>query len=656
MKANASGFTLVGGACLLAMLAVHGCSGADENPGTNVGENDAGGGSGGAPQDSGFIDANIDPDPKCLDPEDSDGDTIADDLEGDGDTDGDGTPDKLDLDSDDDGLLDEEEAVNPNLPAGKGGQRTDPCSPVANSDDDEDGPDFQDNDSDGDGVPDDDEITGCNADCRVAGDCDEDEVIDLVESAAGSNPCDASSVPTDASLYFIVPWNGGPKTQRFSFSTGIKDADIYFMIDTTASMQAAIDNVKASLDTKIIPTILNGNPNASPAIPAIPGAFVGAGSFRDVPWPPYGQSNAGGNTPDETFQNRFCIGGDAANNCAGGSYVEGSISAPVDNAGSFVAPDNVRTVLNSLTAAGGGDGPEAATQAMYMAVDSSPFAFTGGPISQNNGVWSPAAANCDPGLLGRVCFRPGKLPIFVLISDAQFHNGATVANDYDTQVAGGTKKYADVVSAMNGIGAKIVGVPVQTGGGGSAAGTRTDMIDLAQKTGSLYFDPSFGGREEPLVNDPTANGSVADEVVRLIGLLAGQGLNNVTTNTTSYDCPGNVDCDGNGTPDPEFHNVIDDETDQPFDATRLILSVSPVPSTASPLPYSTIDATTFYGVRGDKTVEFEVTAENEILKPKVLTVLRALLRVQTPGGQALGGTEGIKVIYLVVPRYVSRVN
>ena len=47
-------------------------------------------------------------------------------------------------------------------------------------------------------------------------------------------------------------------------------------------VQAAIDNVKASLDTKIIPTILNGNPSASPAIPAIPGAFVGAGSFRDV--------------------------------------------------------------------------------------------------------------------------------------------------------------------------------------------------------------------------------------------------------------------------------------------------------------------------------------------------------------------------------------
>ncbi|MEZ4229323.1 MAG: hypothetical protein R3B89_09170 [Polyangiaceae bacterium] len=643
MKANAGSYSLLGGACILALLVAHGCSGADANPGTNIGKNDAGGGRDGSPSDSGFIDANIDPDPKCLDPEDSDGDTIADDIEGEGDTDGDGTPDKLDLDSDDDGIPDEEEAVNPDLPAGKGGQRTDPCSPVANSDDDEDGYDFQDNDSDGDGVPDDDEVTGCATNCRVHGDCDEDDVIDLVESAAGSDPCDASSLPTDASLYFIVPYNGGPKTQRFSFSTGIKDADIYFMVDTTKSMQPAIDNVKASLDTKIIPTILNGNAAAKPPIPAIPGAYVGAGAFEDVPWNPYG------NTGDQPFQNRFCIGG-TGTTCDGGSFVDGSISAPVDNAGSFVAPDNVRSVIDSLSADGGLDGPEAATQALFMAVDSSPIAFTGG------GVWSPTAANCDPGLLGRVCFRPGKLPIFVLISDAQFHNGPVATNDYDSQIAGGAKSYAEVVSAMNAIGAKIVGVPVQTGGGGSAAGTRTDMVDLAQKTGSLYFDPSFGGREEPLVNDPTPNGSVADEVVRLIGLLAGQGLNNVTTRTNSYDCPGNVDCDGNGTPDPEFHNVIDKDTSQPFDATKLIESVTPVASMDSPLPYSTIDATTFYGVRGDKTVEFEVTAENQAIKPEVLTVLRAILRVQTPGGQALGGPDGIKVIYLVVPRYVQRVN
>lgn len=644
MKMTLRSSSILGSAVLLAAAWAHGCSGADADPGSGVNQVDGGGGTGN-PLDSGFIDSDIEPDPVCLDPTDSDGDSIADDIEGEGDTDGDGTPDKLDLDSDGDGISDQDEATNPLLPKNSGGVRTDPCSPVANSDGNDDGPDFQDRDSDGDGILDEDEQTGCANDCRVKADCDDDGVVDIVESAAGSDVCDASSVPTDASLYFIVPYKAGEQAQRFSFSTGIKDADIYFMIDTTESMQAAINNVKASLDTKIIPTLLNGKPSVTPPIPAIPGAFIGVGDFKDVPWPPYGYS------ADTTYRNRFCVGGDQIS-CSGGAWIDGSLSAPIDNGGTFSAPDNVRTILNSLVAGGGGDGPEAATQALFMALTSAPFVFTGGPTEGGaSGTWRPHDANCDPGLLGRICFRPGKLPIFVLITDAALHNGPTAAYNYSAAQVGGTKTYAEVVAAMNSVGAKVVGVPVETAGGGSAAAARVDLIDLAKQTGSLYYEPSFGGREEPLVNEPTATGGVADEVVRLIGLLAGQGLNNVTTRTASYDCPGNVDCDGNGTTDPEFHNLTDPKTSQPFDATQLILSVSPVPSTASPLPYSTIDSTTFYGVRGDKTVEFEVKAQNDVLQPEALTVLRALLRVQTPGGQALGGTDGIKVIYLVVPRY-----
>ncbi|MBX3182410.1 MAG: hypothetical protein KIT72_08825 [Polyangiaceae bacterium] len=648
--------SIIGGGFTLACALAVACSGADDTPQSNIGTGGAAGsggtagtgGDGGSLFDAAFPDVIEPNDPKCTDETDSDGDGIADMIEGDGDTDGDGIPDKLDLDSDNDGIPDAEEAANPSLrPGAKGRIRTGPCSPVANSDDDLDGPDFQDLDSDNDGVPDEDEVKGCAVDCRVNADCDSDTIVDIVEMAAGSDPCDASSQPTNASLYFIVPYGEGPKTQRFPFSTGIKDADVYFMIDTTRSMQPAIDNVKSSLDTTIIPTILNGSTTAVPPIPAIPGAYLGIGSFKDVPWLPYGNSG------DQPYTNRFCVGGSLDDGCAAGSWVDGNLTEPINTGGVFTAPTNVRTILDDLTASGGEDAPEALTQALFMAVNSSPFAFTGGPPAQNGGIWSPHAANCEPGLLGRACLRPGKLPIFVVITDAPSHNGPTATYNYDPSQAGGSKSYAEVVAAMNAVGAKIVGVPVQTAGGGSAAPARTELVDLAQKTGSLYYDPTFGGRELPLVNDPTANGRVAEEVVRLIGLLAGQGLNNVTTRTTSYDCPGNTDCDGDGIPDPEYHNRIDTETGLPFDATRLIQSVTPVPSTQTPLPYATLDATTFYSVRGDQTVEFEVTARNDTLKPGALTVLRALLRVQTPGGKELGGRDGIKVIYLVVPRYVD---
>ena len=493
---------------LIAVLAsAYGCSGADDAPPSQVGSGGSGGStssSGGSSgtNDSGLLEVGVPPDPNCTDKTDSDGDSIADQLEGDGDTDGDGTPDKDDLDSDDDGVSDEDEA---------GTGRSDPCSPVANTDQNDDGPDFQDFDADSDGVIDSDEKTGCDNDCRITADCDEDGVVDIVEQAAGSDDCDVDSLPADASLYFIVPFNGGPQTQRFKFSTGIKEADIYFMIDTTNSMQPAIDNVKASLNTKIIPSILNGDASASPPIPAIPGAYIGVGDFKDVPWPPYG------NSTDSVYRTSFCVGGSEPG-CTGGSIVKGDLAAPKDVGGSFEAPDSVQQIINSFTQSGGGDAPESVTQALYLASTSSQYAVTGG------GIWPAPDAACDAGLIGRACFRPGKLPLFVIITDAAFHNGPQSAYDYGPDAMGSIQPYPGVVDALNGIGAKIVGIPVDTGVGAAA---KSDLEDLAEKTGSTYSTPSAPGVELPLVTKKTKNGDVATEVVRLIGLLAGQGLKNV---------------------------------------------------------------------------------------------------------------------------------
>jgi hypothetical protein len=69
-----------------------------------------------------------------------------------------------------------------------------------------------------------------------------------------------------------------------------------------------------------------------------------------------------------------------------------------------------------------------------------------------------------------------------------------------------------------------------------------------------------------------------------------------------------------------------------------------------PLPYSGIDSTTFYGVRGDAKVKFRVVAKNQIVDPDTLTVVRAKIEVQTPKGQLLGGAQGVKIVYFVIPR------
>jgi hypothetical protein len=574
----------------------------------------------------------------CSDPTDADDDLVADTLEPGAtkDTDGDGTPDYLDTDSDDDGWPDALEAVNPLLAAGAPGQaRTSTCDPLADSDGDGT-PDLRDPDSDNDGLTDAQEREldpDGSMNCRVLIDCDDDGILDIVEVAAGSDPTDKASQPDDPGLYFVLPYKGPVLTRDFTFSTGVAKADIYFLIDTTKSMQPAIDDLKSSLDSKVIPKILNGDLSAMPPIPAIDDAWIGVGDFRDVPWDPYGQPG------DEIYRNQFSGG------------LSGNVAPAAFSNGKYVAPDSVRNILASLKAEGGGDGPEATTQALWVATTSAPYAATIG------GLWSPAkpypAPCAEAGMFGVPCFRPQSLPIFVIITDAAFHNGPLAPNNYDPTKAGGTRSYQDTVDALNAAHANIVGVPVNTGGAGLA---RSDLSDLAKKTGSLYFKAGFGGSgtEQPLV--PTQDldpkkGEVSDEVVRLLGLLAGAGLHDVTTKRTNYDCVGGADCTGDGNPDIEYHNPVITPETEPFDASKLILKIEPVESQASPLPYASFTDTTFKSVRGAAPVTFRVHAQNTTIRPPGLLVLRALVRVETPSGQLLGGKQGIRLVYFVIPEY-----
>lgn len=618
------------------------CAPDSSTPGRDTGSTTSGaGGASSSSTGSGFGGDLFDSGPSCVDPTDSDGDFVADSLElsPDGDTDGDKSPDKDDKDSDGDSVPDSEEAANALLNPGQFGQtRISPCDPLADSDADGT-PDLRDKDSDNDGVSDQQEAgydPGGAEGCRVLADCDMDGVIDIVELAAGSSPTDSTSLPGDAGLYFVLPYQAPEKTRDFVFSAGVGKADLYFLIDTTASMQATINGLKASISTTIIPSILNGDLTAMPPIPPIADTFIGVGDVRDVPWGGYGQPG------DEIYRNRFLING---------FYVSGTVAPPMKNAGSYGAPDNVTSILGALAAAGGGDGPEATTQALWIASTNLPYAATGG------GLWSPAQpypAPCsEVGMFGVPCFRPGSLPVFVLVSDAPLHNGPAALNDYDPGVAGGTKTYAEAISALGAINAKVIGIPVAGNNPGAA---RADLTDLAKKTGSLYHDPAFGGSDKPLVPQvDVASGEVSKEVVRLVGLLSGAGLHDATTSKTNYDCAGNVDCTGDGAPDPEYHNPSFSPS-KPFDASTLITKVETVPSGANPLPYGSLDEKTFFGVRGDAQVTFRVHARNDTLKPPSLVVLRALIRVETPSGQILGGAAGIKLVYFVIPEFIQGAN
>ncbi len=167
---------------------------------------------------------------------DSDNDTILDGDERDLDTDSDGLEDWADLDSDSDGISDATEAGDADLST----------QPV---DTDGDGtPDFRDPDSDNDGVSDADELTGGTSPTNT--DSDMDGVSDLIEIGAGTDPLDGDDSPrTRGDFVFVVPWMepSDPVEDTLEFRTNIQIADVYFLFDTTGSMEGEISAMRSAV-------------------------------------------------------------------------------------------------------------------------------------------------------------------------------------------------------------------------------------------------------------------------------------------------------------------------------------------------------------------------------------------------------------------------
>lgn len=182
------------------------------------------------------VDTDQDGIPNYLDP-DSDNDTIKDGQDGEGDTDGDGASDWLDNDADNDGVPDIQEAGDSDI-------NTPPI------DTDGDGLiDARDPDSDNDGLSDGAEVAAGTSPRDE--DSDADGVSDLIEVAAGTNPRNASDNPqARGDFVFIVPYEDdpAPAEDTLNFKTSLQFADVYFLMDTTGSMQEEIQAMGAAVE------------------------------------------------------------------------------------------------------------------------------------------------------------------------------------------------------------------------------------------------------------------------------------------------------------------------------------------------------------------------------------------------------------------------
>lgn len=177
-------------------------------------------------------------------------------------------------------------------------------------------------DTDDDGLPDEEERRIGTDPTRE--DTDGDGYSDGVEVLAGTDPLSASSFIPPTDFYVVLPYEDPAITRELDFTARLGRGDIFFLVDTTGSMGIAINNVRSSLATTIVPAIQA----------AIVDVVMGVGDFRDFPVDPYGDSG------DWAFRVPQIMTSDVA---------------------------AVQTALNALRAGGGNDGPEAALEGLFGA-------------------------------------------------------------------------------------------------------------------------------------------------------------------------------------------------------------------------------------------------------------------------------------------------
>ena len=383
--------------------------------------------------------------------------------------------------------------------------------------------DFRDTDSDADGLSDAAERAAGTSPIRA--DTDGDGVSDLIEVGAGTDPLDASDSPrTRGDFVFVVPYMMPPDPTRdtLEFRTDLQKADVYFLVDTTGSMGGEIANLRSSLSSTIIPMVRA----------RIPQAWFGVGGFDDYPTGGYG-SLGDGDRP---------------------LYLRQQMTSSTSAA---------QTAVNGLVTHYGVDYPESHIPALWG-------------LASRGALWyGPSYPSCAAGHRAGACFRPDAVPVIVVITDAISHNypGTTYSGISPTPPS-----YAAAMSALNGIGARVVGVnsggtdardmlrefarqtstldasgspnPFVIGISSTGSGLGTAAVDAIYQAAQVPLDVSARATD---IADP---GETVDAVVAFLDRLetrstAAAGLS-CTTGWTTIDAPG---IDADSYPDT-FQNVV----------------------------------------------------------------------------------------------------
>lgn len=331
------------------------------------------------------------------------------------------------------------------------------------------------------------------------------------------NNCNGSIDEDCGDACFEVP-TGYHVDFDFNHMTSIRKADVTLLVDVTGSMAGEIAQIKSSLVDTIIPGLLAN----------ISEVNLSVASLGDFPVRPYGGPS------DEPFTLH-----------------------QVNTSNGELALSAVQT----LSAIGGADGPESQVEALYQLATAAGIA-----------PWVAPQTSCPAGTAGYVCYRPDATPVIVLLSDAPFHNGPLGDHPYDDTSVAGAHTYADAVSALNSIGAKVVGVY-----SGVPDYGRDDLAAIARDTGAS------DAAGEPIVVDIEQNGAgLSAGVIDIVGTL-------VSESTTTVDV------------------VVERISAGPEPA----ISVAVTPLHAIPADGATKDGSRFVDVKPGTKVFFTVTLSND---------------------------------------------
>ena len=471
-------------------------------------------------------------------------------------------------------------------------------------------PNFRDLDADNDGLTDREELMAGTNPC--AADSDGDGATDLIESTAMSNGRDPMSRPPENSLYVVLPYNppgamGMREYREFQFSTRIRQADVLFLVDNSASMEPIINNLRANFRATIVPGV-----GAQ-----IPDVRMGVISFDSMP---FGLSGEAGNPGDYTLWVRQAMTPDTA-----------AVQRAFDNMRTIDQDTGGRYV--------GGDGPECQTEAAFQSItgagspgrESDPaalFSVRNALDPRGNG-WVPRSdpmRDCprDGVRFGWACFSEGRVPILVLASDAPWYDGCAPGSPSS---GGRGHNCQQLVSALNMRGGYFIGVDVGRGVGGF---TYTNAEAVSRMTNTV------DGAGNPIVFGPGNTGiaMASTQIVEAITRVAGQSRQDITTRTQ---------------PDAMAMGIPMGRTTAEFIKAVVPLRGDP----DAPVGYDRRDDRVFYNVSPSTRVTFRVEFYNDFVEGGATARLyRATIEVLGRGGTVVD----TRPVFIVVPAVGSGIG